>query len=425
MSSANKKKGAHVKTHAILMTALLAAGFAPQAQAQAQAQTPTKEEPVKVNLLFIGWYTQMVNNNCRLNSESPYPYFKTGGTTGAGSQHPYKENTFSIRRCEISLAGRITDQLTGNVVIDPNISDPILWDAFITWKPNATFEVKMGQYKPIGYEATLVAAADLLFTDRGQLARLVTDGRQRGIMASANMGDQDFGGKLGLGVYNGSADRNNDKNAQKDLIARADFQSGKLHRFGAYALHGRTDLADKTDLTNQGSVFGAGPGIPTAQKIHENRDKTTTYGAYYAFDKDKWHADAEVATGTLGRFFPTFNQSAPKRQHLDQKFLSVSVVGAYKMENHLFRLRYDHMNFNQGDKWYGAQNPYKLVHGDFTPKHTEITAGYTYAFNPDSVRKANVKLDYIWRTKNFLHPRADQSGEQGGDSVVMAVQFCL
>jgi hypothetical protein len=119
------------------------------------------------------------------------------------------------------------------------------------------------------------------------------------------------------------------------------------------------------------------------------------------------------------------------RQHLDQKFLGYQVSGAYTTGHHIFRLRCDFMNYNQGDKWYTTYNPYKETApgvlrtdgADYTPKYQEITAGYTYAFNPALIRKANIKVDYIFRSKNFLAPRAGvQTGEQGGDSMVAAFQ---
>lgn len=96
-------------------------------------------------------------------------------------------------------------------------------------------------------------------------------------------------------------------------------------------------------------------------------------------------------------------------------------------------LRYDYFDFNAGDDWYTDYNPYKYsavgvrrtVNGsvvDYTPCFTEATLGYTFVWDPKLVRRANFKLNYIWRSKNFLAPNAGQSGEQGGDSLVAAFQ---
>lgn len=86
-----------------------------------------------------------------------------------------------------------------------------------------------------------------------------------------------------------------------------------------------------------------------------------------------------------------------------------------------------------GTRAYTDYNPYKYsavgvrrtVNGsvvDYTPCFTEATLGYTFVWDPKLVRRANFKLNYIWRSKNFLAPNAGQSGEQGGDSLVAAFQ---
>jgi len=431
-----------------LIASLVAAGAA-----SVQAQD------VKVNALFIGWYTQMMDNSLRLNSAptagtglpQTLSYYALGGTKGTGTTNPYNENGFSVRRAEIYLAGKITDEISGNLLFDPNQTTPLLLDAFITWKPAANFEVKFGQFKPIGYEGTMVAAADLLFTDRAQVVRYSTDYRDRGVMGTYIFGDKDFGGRFGLGYFNGSTDRQNDNNAQKDVAARLDLNAGTDHKFGAYLQQGSTNKADKSG-SSQSAAFGAISATnlaPTSADIFDNKDKTTTYGLYYAFNNGPWHADAEMATGLIGRRGASFLVKAPAakvpqtattpevpaepgagRQHLDQKFFGYQVTGAYTTGHHIFRLRCDFMNYNQGDKWYTTFNPYtesapgtpRADHGDYTPKYQEFTAGYTYAFVPALIRKANIKLDYIFRSKNFLAPRTGQTGEQGGDSLVAAFQ---
>lgn len=392
----------------------------------------SQAQDVKVNALFIAWYTQMMDNNLRLNAApTGLPsYYALGGTAGTGTQNPYKENSFSVRRSEIYLAAKITEEISANLMLDPNQSTPLLYDAFLTWKPDAAFEIKVGQFKPIGYEATMVAAPDLLFTDRAQVARYSSDYRDRGVQGTYTFGDKEFGGRFGVGYFNGSTNRLNDANAQKDVTARLDLNAGADHKFGVYLQQGSTDQADRA---GSGIVMGTFSGTaPSAAEIMDNKDKTSTYGAYYVFNHGPWHADAEAATGLLGRRSATWLSAAgaAKRQHLDQKFLGYQVTGAYTTGHHIFRLRCDFMNYNQGDKWYTAYNPYtesapgvaRTDGADYTPKYQEFTAGYTYAFNPALIRKANIKVDYIFRSKNFYAPRAGQTGEQGGDSVVAAFQ---
>jgi hypothetical protein len=64
---------------------------------------------------------------------------------------------------------------------------------------------------------------------------------------------------------------------------------------------------------------------------------------------------------------------------------------------------------------------------DYTPKYTEMTLGYLYAFKPETFKAANIKVNYIHRSKNLLAPftAVGQTGEQGGDNVVVAFQVAF
>jgi hypothetical protein len=100
------------------------------------------------------------------------------------------------------------------------------------------------------------------------------------------------------------------------------------------------------------------------------------------------------------------------------------------MGRHWLTARYDFMNYNAGDDWYGTVNPYKPTTGnsagsDFTPKFTEINLGYTFLFNPSKSSAGKLKINYAMRSKNFLAPRAGQTGEQGGDSLIASFQFAF
>ena len=149
--------------------------------------------------------------------------------------------------------------------------------------------------------------------------------------------------------------------------------------------------------------------------------------------------DAEFATGLLGRRFPTVfaaSGAAPSREHLDQKYMGYCVTGVYKMGQHWLLARYDMLNYNSGDNWYTAYNPYTqsaantplTVLGapvDYTPKYTEMTVGYNYLFSPSKSRFGKLKLDYIVRSKNYLAPRTGQTGEQGGNSFVASLMVAF
>jgi len=405
------------------VAALLAAGFA-------QAQD------VKVNALVEVWYTQMMDSVLRNNATAT-----AGAAKYYGLDSRFQENTFAIKRSEIYLSGKISDEVSWNVMFDPNNSNTttvpnnVLQDAVITWAPAKGFTIKAGQFKmPTTYEATIVSAKDILFFDRNQLNRVFGDKRDRGIWASYAYGDaKNFAGKLSLAVSNGTTEdgsggKNNDSNAQKDWSFRFEGDFLSSHKAGAYYREGVTNLKDST--------FFAPTTIPagtSAAQIRDNKDKTTLMGVYYAFDNASWHADFEYATGLLGRRFPSLFAAATAnmgREHLDQKYTGYALTGVYKMGAHWFLARYDMLNYNSGDNWYTAANPYKPTAGanagsDFSPKYTEITVGYNYLFVPSKSSMGKLKLDYILRSKNFLNPIAGQTGEQGGNSFVASLMVAF
>ena len=247
-----------------------------------------------------------------------------------------------------------------------------------------------------------------------------------------------------------------DANAQKDYTIRYEGGFGSAHKFGGYYREGVTNLKDSAatlnaPMTITSTFVTPGPATSattfnstwalgtSAQNVKDNKDKTTLQGFYYAYDTAKLHFDFEYATGLLGRRFPSLfaalpaapaaattatpvvSSQLPSREHLDQKFAGYTGTLIYKMGQHQLALRYDVLNYNSGNNWYSAANPYKLTTGDYTPKYSETTVGYNYLFVPGKYSVAKLKLDYIMRSKNFLIPRAGQTGEQGGNSFVASL----
>ena len=407
------------------LAALLAAGTAP---AQAQG--------VKVYGLVQVWYTQMLNSDLRTDGLA-----KTNGNAYYDLNGNYTENSFLIRRSEIHVGGAIpnVDGLSFEINIDPSINTgtgnpTILQDATLNYKAPVGLEFTLGQFHNQQTLEGMTSASVLVFAERSQLGRRFGDKRDRGLTVALPFGDQDFGGKATVGVFNGMTDatsgKTNDTNAQKDFVGRLEFHAGKEHTFGVYTLQGQTDQADKGALVAQ--TF-AGTSAPSAADILSDKDKTTNYGAYYDYNNGTWHFIGEMIAGNWGRRASSLGTAAgaAKREALDQKFMSYYATAAYTTGAHTFALRYDFLNANQGDKWYTDYNPYTesapgVSRGvDYTPKYTEITAGYTYAFNPQLLKAANIKLNYIHRSKNFLAPGATETGEQGGDSFIAAFQIAF
>lgn len=422
------------KTRWPLMAALMVGGVA-------------MAQDVKLTACVDLWYTQMLSSDLRTNLES-------------GNYYPlrsdFKENGFSVRRTEIYLNGKISDAISWAVTFDPNTtaSSPawaqknaatpnILFDASITWKFYPGFELKVGQFKaPTSYEATLVGSPALLFYDRSMINRQYNDRRDRGLQVSYGFGEaKAFNGKAVAMVSNGTSDwdfgRANDLNAQKDFTVRLEMGYGPEQKFGVYHRTGGSDQADKGSL-KAASTFG-GVAVPAGTDVLGDFDKTTTTGAYYYYDTAKLHGSVELITGLLGRRRPSVQATtsttpfAASREHLDQKFLSYVISGAYKFTpKHWITARYDYANYNSGDQWYGPHNPYTqnvttgaALATDYSPAFTEVVLGYTYNFVPTKYTMANLKLNYVMRSKNFLQPLAPQTGEQGGDSLVVALQVAF
>nr|WP_320132514.1 porin [uncultured Holophaga sp.] len=385
---------------------------------------PAAAQSVKVGGDVQIWYNQVLDSNLRNNSVANYYNLRS----------EFKEDGFSMRRVEIKAYGEAVPGLDYEVMMDPSISTStsnpmILQDAFLTWKAADGLAVRVGQMKTLQTYEGNISSTELMFAERSQVGRVFGDKRDRGAYAAYTTGNpKDFQVKVTAGVFNGMSDvisgKGADTDPQKDFVLRADFVMG-AHKFGAYTLQGVTDKAASSASST--AVPSTWTGVTVAD-INDNKDKTTNYGAYYVYKSGPWYFDAEVITGLLGRRSASFGTTAT-RQYLDQKFFGYYVTGAYTMGNHTFAARYDFMNYNQGDKWYTAYNPYTesavgvSTGTDYTPKFDEITLGYTYAWTPAKVKAANFKLNYIIRSKNFLKPTGTETGEQGGDNLVAA--FCV
>ena len=392
----------------------------------------TAQTTPKVGGLLQVWYTQMMDSDLRNNSAAPMGYYNL--------RNEFKENGFNIRRTELNMSGSVLPEVDYYLMVDPSINTSntqansnssynptILQDAWVAYK-TGPFQVKLGQFKTLQTYEGNVGSSELLFAERSQLGRVFGDKRDRGLVASYALGDKDFGAKVSLGVFNGMSDlasgKAGDTNAAKDFVGRLDFNVGETQKFGVYTLQGSTDQADKGGLIAR--TF-AGSNAPSAADVLDNKDKTTNLGAYYAYQDSHWHASAEVITGYLGRRFASVTTTAgggsALRDGLDQKFLGYYLTGGYKFDAHQFLIRYDFLNYNSNDN--GNTASYNVGGADYTPKYREITFGYTYALNPKVLKQANVKVNYILRSKNFLKPNAGQTSEQGGDTVMAAFQVAF
>jgi len=389
------------------------------------AGLPAAAQAPRITGLGQLWYHQMMDNNLRtgLNSTPSPNYYAISSR--------YRENGFLFRRAEIKAAAAINDKIDYEIMIDPTTSGGtdflnLLQDFLIRYKLPHNFEIRVGQFKNLQTLEGATSSSELLLAERSMLGRVFGDVRERGATVSVGFGSADaFGGRFHVGYFNGSAKSATDVNAQKDIAARLEMNYGKNNTFGAYTLQGASNQ-NSAGQVNTGTFTGV--NVPTREEMLDNGDKISDVGAFYRYQTKSIHVSAEAITGVLGRRFPAALGGSIGREHLDQNFMGYVATFAYTIGNHSVIARYDNMNYNTGDDWYTDYNPYThtapgtLRDGDYTPNFTEITVGYTYAFNPERVRAANIKVNYINRSKNFLRPRAGQTGEQGGDSVLVAFQ---
>ena len=384
-------------------------------------------QDLKFSGLAQVWCTAILSNNLRRNDPLVIPsrYYNL--------RSEFMENNAAIRRTELKVSGKLIEGIACEVSADPSQtigpSNPsILLDADVMFTVAPDLDLKVGQYKTFQTLEGVTHSGDIPFAERSQLARIFGDIRDRGVaLIWTAPRANGVGLRVTVAILDGVSDstlgKGLDQNAQKDWAGRIDLDWGK-HKLGAYTLQGSTD---QRDVSGTAIAPNPGPYWPDRTAILTEKDRTTNLGAYYFWQTERWHVSAEAITGRLGRRFPTLGATL-KREHLQQRYLGAYVTGGMLMGHHAVFVRYDFMDYNSGRDWYTPYNPYREsapgvpLGADYTPRYTETTMGYTYAFKPGRIVDGAVKLNYIHRSPNFLKPSpgSGQIGEQGGDSMVLA-----
>lgn len=377
---------------------------------------------IKLTGLLQVWHTQGAQDSLRRNDllVPPNRYYNL--------RPEFRENDFDVRRAEVKLTVKPLPQVAAEIMIDPSLGTAtignILQDAALTLRPVPRLELKAGQFKTAQTYEGLLSSSALVFAERGQITRVFGDVRDRGALLSWSFGGEPaLGGKLSVGAFNGGG-RSADSNGSKDVVGRLEMKRGS-QRFGAYGLRGHTDLSD-----GRAALSFAGDDSPAPPEVLANRDRTWHAGLFWILEGARWYASAEGLTGELGRRFPSLGLlGGPAfREHLHQRIAGVVLTVARTRGRHTLAARYDVADYNAGDRGYTSFDPYRESApdtprgADYTPRFTEVTLGYTFAWRADKPGAANVKLNYVARSKNFLRPRPGQIGAQGGDSLVLALQ---
>lgn len=208
-------------------------------------------------------------------------------------------DTFRLRRAEIRISGKITNRISGTVMLDPaknltlvtpaapavptvNQSSNILQELMLTYHMNSSeaggIYLDAGQYKiPIGYEGDQVSSSALpfvnralMYTVRDPLGGGYGDIRETGLRVRGDRGIVSYD----LGVYNGFGDRQN-------TVAASD----------AKAIIGRVSLKP---ANMPGFMIGLSGGTGSTGAPRNDRQIINAFATY---NKDKWLAFGEILQG--------------------------------------------------------------------------------------------------------------------------------
>jgi hypothetical protein len=384
--------------------------------------TPAGADELKVNGLIQLWATGTLDSVLTSAVPPPNTYYDL--------RREFASDTFSVRRAELAFSGHVDRRVGFRVMVDPSIgalSSDVLQDALISVDLAGGLVFRAGQMKTLQTYEGLESSARLALVERGQLTRRFGDVRDRGVTLS-----WDRAGRrpllVSLGVFNG-AGKANDANGAKDVAFRVECGIATAHRLGAYGLRGSTDQPRDRAVP----LDMAGAAAPTPDAVLKAADTTSQAGAFYLFDKGGFEAALEVLTGRLGRRHASLGTSPgpARREHVEQRLFGFQATAKYAQGRHQMAARYDRLDYNAGGRWYTDHDPYResgqgaARDGDFTPVFTELSLGYTLAFDAADRAAANFKVAYVSRVGGFLISSPSGRVTRSRASLVAALQVAF
>lgn len=298
---------------------------------------------VKLGLLAQGWY---ISDTSSAGSGSSL----LGNNRG--------NNTFRLRRAEISLSGKITPDWGFLVMFDPakgitpqtgGTDGKVLQDFAVSYLGIAHNEIAIGQKKIALTEEGIHSSSDIDFIERALMTKTFSDRRETGLFYSGSYGDT-VGATVSLtqGTASNTLDDSND----------------------TLFLAGRLDVKPVKGLLIGAS--GGTSGGETAAHLERTR-----YGAHV-----RWDGPAEMPIGFRAEYMRGKDGNANGTTlNRDGWYASALYTAA---QHYQFGVRYDEFNANKDV-------------GNFKTK--TFTAGfhylvYPYAQNSTTSRNVNIKLDY-------------------------------
>jgi phosphate-selective porin OprO/OprP len=166
-------------------------------------------------------------------------YGQVDSRTFTDTSNPSNVDQFLLRTARLSLDGKIDEDFSGRFTYDFGNNTTSLVDAYVDYKPDPLFNVRVGKFKaPIGLER-LQSETEILTLERNTVTNLVPN-RDLGIQVSGEIIPQTL--EYQLALTNGAADGVNsstDVDGGKDVVARifahpfSDSEIVELQGFGA------------------------------------------------------------------------------------------------------------------------------------------------------------------------------------------------
>jgi phosphate-selective porin OprO/OprP len=228
------------------------------------------------------------------------------------------DSQFFIPRQRWYFTGRVSKNVEYYTVINRGYGSLDLLDAFISYRIDERFRLRVGRMKtPFLYEYYSIAEGDLIAPERSIFAGNLAGNRQIGLMALGEL----YEGRLGyaVGVYNGPRRSFQDFNGAKDVIgyvnSRPFLKSESLKAFNYLNLGGSYMFGYQNDPTqpqafrtaNDETASAAADSLsPTFLSLNNNvveRGERVQWGGHMAWFWKRLMVLAEYGGGNAGYSF--------------------------------------------------------------------------------------------------------------------------
>lgn len=300
-------------------------------------------------------------------------------------------SSFDITRARILVSGTALNKEFAYFVQPDfvgNGKNPTLLDAYVEWRPNETWDIRMGQYKTNLSRQFLNSDTKLQFPDRSAASQYFDLGRQAGASATGRWLDDNL--TVTAGIYNGESDGEGINRSGRDT-KHTGIVSVR------YVALGKIDSFEEGDINHSeeaGLSFGSSyafsdreQGIGEDGLTEDNEVNTVAVDANFKYSG--WSAHAEIYSGTTD---PDVSKDA------DAVGFYAQLGWAFNPKTMEVAVRYSLVDCDDGAA--GAEC-------SGLDKINEVTAGLNYFFWGHSLK---AQLAYVLTNE-------DQTDESGGEDL--------